>query len=79
MAVSKTIELTAGSPKGFEDAIAQALNKASQTVRNIERAWVQEQYVAVRDDKVYEYRVNMRVTFMLDDEAPAGRKRSGGR
>jgi flavin-binding protein dodecin len=65
MAVAKVIELTAASKKGLEDAIEQGLSKASDTLENVEGAWVQDIKVKCKDGKISEWRVNMRVTFVL--------------
>jgi flavin-binding protein dodecin len=66
MSIAKVTELTASSPKSFEDAIQQGISRAGKTVRNIQSAWVNEQTVVVKDDKVSEWRVNLRITFLLD-------------
>jgi flavin-binding protein dodecin len=67
MAVAKVIEITAASPDSFEDAIRQGIAKASETVRNIQAAWVKEQQVKVSDDgSISEYRVDLKVTFVLE-------------
>lgn len=65
MAVAKVIEVTAGSKKGLEDAIEQGLSKASETLENVEGAWVQDIKVSCKDGKISEWRVNMKVTFVL--------------
>jgi len=65
MAVAKVVELTAASNKSFEDAIEQGLKRADDTLDNIEGAWIQEQKVTVKGGKIEEYRVNMKVTFIL--------------
>lgn len=66
MAVAKIIEITAQSNESFEDAIKQGIAKASETVHNIEGAWVKEQKVVVTDGKITGYRVDLKVTFVLD-------------
>ena len=66
MAVAKVIEVTAGSKKGLEDAIQQGLSKASDTLENIEGAWIQDIKVNCKDGKISEWRVNMKVTFVLN-------------
>lgn len=66
MAVAKVIEITAGSKTGFEDAIKQGVERASDTVQGIASAWVKEQSVVVDNNKVTEYRVTMKVTFILN-------------
>jgi dodecin len=67
MSVAKVSEISATSPKSFEDAIQQGLVRAGKTLRNIRGAWIKEQHVRVTDGKVTEYQVNMMVTFVLDD------------
>ena len=66
MSVAKIIELSAESPKSFEDAIQDGIAKASKTVHNIKSAWVKEQHVVVDNGKVAMYRVDLKVTFVLD-------------
>jgi dodecin len=67
MSVAKVSEISATSPKSFEDAIQQGLTRAGKTLRNIRGAWIKEQHVRISDGKVTEYQVNMMVTFVLDD------------
>lgn len=65
--VARVTEISAKSEKGFEDAIATGVDRASQTLRNVRSAWVKEQRVTVGDDgSVKEYQVNIEVTFELD-------------
>jgi flavin-binding protein dodecin len=66
MAVAKVIELTAASKKGLEDAIESGLTKASETLENVDGAWIQEIKVTCKDGKIAEWRVNMKVTFVLN-------------
>lgn len=66
MAVARVTEIIAGSKKSFEDAIEQGITRASKTLKNIEGAWVQDQKVVVQKGKVVEYRVAMKVTFILE-------------
>ncbi|MDZ4812425.1 MAG: dodecin family protein [Pseudomonadota bacterium] len=64
--VAKVIEVTAASSKGLEDAIQSGLKKVAKTVRNIKGAWVNDINVITSDDgKVTEWRVNMKVTFII--------------
>jgi len=65
MSVAKVIEITAASGESFEDAIRSGIAKAAETVDHIEGAWVKEQKVIVRDGSVAEYRVDLKVTFVL--------------
>lgn len=66
MSVAKIIEISAESPTSFEDAIAQGITKASKTVHGIKSAWVKEQHVVVENGKVAFYRVDLKLTFVLD-------------
>lgn len=66
MSVAKIIEISAESPTSFEDAIAQGIAKASKTVHGIKSAWVKEQHVVAKDGKVVLYRVDLKLTFVLD-------------
>ena len=66
MSVAKIIEISADSPKSFEDAIVQGIAKASKSVHGIKSAWVKEQHVMIENDKVALYRVDLKVTFVLD-------------
>ncbi len=67
MSVAKVTEITASSSKSFEDAIQKGIDRAHKTLDKVKGAWVQEQKVAVEDGKISEYRVNMKVTFILKD------------
>ena len=65
MSVAKHVELSAASDKSFEDAIRKGIKKAAKSVDSIEGAWVKEQKVVVSGDDVTEYRVTMKVTFIV--------------
>ena len=65
MSVAKTSEITSSSSKSFEDAIQKGIRKMSDTVDNIDGAWVKEQKVKVKDGAVSSYRVTMKVTFIV--------------
>ena len=65
MSVAKTSEISASSSKSFEEAIRKGVKKMSETVKNIEGAWVKEQKVVVKDGNVMSYRVTMKVTFIV--------------
>ncbi len=67
MAVARVTEITSSSTISFEDAVQQGIKRANKTLRNIKSAWVQEQTVKVENGAISEYRVNMKVTFILDD------------
>jgi flavin-binding protein dodecin len=67
MSVAKVTEISTTSPKSFEDAIQQGLTRAGQTLRHIRGAWIKEQHVLCDGARITEYRVNMMVTFVLDE------------
>ena len=65
MSVAKVLEITSSSKKGFDDAVAQGIARASETIADIQGAWVQDQKVVVNKGKITEYRVSMKITFVL--------------
>lgn len=67
MSVARVTEITASSTVSFEDAVTQGIARADKTLRHVEGAWIQEQKVIVRNGEIAEYRVNMKVTFVLAD------------
>jgi len=67
MTVARVTEITASSKKSFEDAVRAGIKRAGKTLDNIQGAWIQEQTVVVSGDKVTEYRVNLKVSFVLKD------------
>jgi flavin-binding protein dodecin len=67
MSVAKVSEISATSPKSFEDAMNQGIARAHKTLRNVRSAWVKEQQVRVDSGRIVEYQVNMMVTFVLED------------
>lgn len=67
MSIARTTEITASSDKSFEDAIKKGIKRYQKTIDNVEGAWVKEQKVVVEDGDVTEFRVTMKVTFVLKD------------
>ncbi len=67
MSIAKVTELIASSPKSFEDAMSNGVARADKTLKNITGAWVKDQNVVVENGKITEYRVVMKVTFVLKD------------
>lgn len=66
MSVARVSEITASSKKGFDDAIKVGLKRATKTLKNVTAAWVASQEVILKNDEVVEYRVRMKVTFILE-------------
>jgi len=65
MAVAKTIEIISSSSESIDAAIRDGIAKASETVKGIEGAWVQDTKVVVRDSRVTEWRVTLKITFVV--------------
>jgi flavin-binding protein dodecin len=67
MSVAKVVEILASSPNGFDEAVQTGIERASKTLDGIKGAWVKDQQVVVENGKVTEYRVALKVTFVLND------------
>ena len=67
MSVAKITEINASSSTSFEDAIQKGVDRANKTLDRVQGAWINEMKVKVKDGKVTDYRVNMKVTFILKD------------
>ncbi len=67
MAVAKVTEIIASSKKSLENAIETGVARASKTLKNVEGAWVKDIKMSVKNGKITEWRVNMKVTFVLAD------------
>ena len=67
MSVAKVTEITASSTKSFEDAIQAGITRAAKTLDNVQSAWIQDHEVVVKGGKISEYKVRMKVTFILND------------
>lgn len=67
MSIAKVVEIKSSSKKSFEDAVEKGIKRASKTLKNIKGAWVGEQEVKVEKNAVTEFRVLLKVTFVLDD------------
>ena len=67
MSVARVTELSAVSEKGFEDAINQAIARASRTLRGGEGCWVKNMHVMIEDANIVGYKANVAITFVLED------------
>jgi flavin-binding protein dodecin len=67
MSVARVTEISSTSPNSFEDAIKQGIERANQTLRNLEGAWIKEQEVRMTDGQITGFKVNMLITFILDE------------
>ena len=67
MSVARVTEITSSSSKSFDDALQLGIKRASKTLNNVTGAWIRDQRVVVEKGKIVQYRVNMKVTFVLDE------------
>jgi flavin-binding protein dodecin len=67
MSVASVTELSGVSPDGFEAAIREALDRANKTLRNVQGAWVKDMNVLIEDGNIVGYKVNLAVTFVLEE------------
>ena len=66
MAIAKIVEVNSSSQKSLEDAIQTGIAKVTETVKNVQGAWINEQKVVIKDDKITEYRVNLKISFLVE-------------
>jgi flavin-binding protein dodecin len=67
MSVARVSEIIAASPKSFEDAVQVGIARANKTLQNVKSAWVENQKIEIEDGRIKEYRVELKVTFVLKD------------
>ena len=67
MSIARITEISSTSKKSFEDAIQTGIARATKTLRNVRSAWVKDLKVVVEQGKITEYRVTMKVSFILND------------
>lgn len=67
MSVARITELSASSRKSFDDALESGLKRATRTLKNVTSAWISSQEVLMKNGKISEYRVSMKVTFVLQE------------
>ena len=67
MTVARVTEIIAGSPNSFDDALKVGVTRAAKTLKNVKGAWVQDQELILDDGNIKEYRVHLKVTFVLTD------------
>ena len=72
MTVARVTEMSAISDQSFEDAVNLAVERATQTLRNVQSAWVKDQNVLIENNSIMGYKVNLAITFVLEEgEQPA--------
>jgi dodecin len=67
MSVARVTEITSSSPKSFEDAMRVGIARATLTLKNVTGAWIKNQEVVIAEGKISEYRVRLKVTFILNE------------
>lgn len=67
MAVARVTEVVASSPKGWQEAVNEGLKRANKTLRNLTGLEIVEQKAKIENGKITEYRVKMKITFILED------------
>jgi len=67
MSIARVTELSATSETGFEDAINQAVARATKTLRGVEGAWIKDQNLLIEDGNIKGYKVNVEITFVLEE------------
>lgn len=71
MSVARVTEISCTSEKSFEDAMQQGIARATKTLRNVRSAWIKEQEVEIEGERIVAYKVNMLITFVLEDAGGA--------
>ena len=72
MSVAKVIEISSTSQQSFEDAIKRGVARATSSLRGVQSAWVKEQTVSIENGQINGHRVNLMITFLMDDGDDAG-------
>ncbi|MEO0607442.1 MAG: dodecin family protein [Pseudomonadota bacterium] len=69
MAVARVTEIISGSKKSFDDAVKKGIERANETLKNVEGAWIKDQSVVLEKGEIKEFRVVLKVTFILKKQA----------
>ena len=72
MSVARVTEISATNPDSLEAAINEGINRATSTLRNVEGAWVKDMNVLLQDGNIVGYKVNLAITFVLEDAQDVG-------
>lgn len=67
MSIARVTEITAGSTISFDDAVKKGIARASETLENVAGAWIQDQEVRIKNGAIEEYRVHMKISFILNE------------
>lgn len=69
MSVARVTEISATSSESFDEAVKDGINRATNTLRGVEGAWVKDMNVLIEDGNIIGYKVNMAITFLLQDSS----------
>ena len=72
MSVAKTVELSGQSPNSYEDAVREAVERASSTLRNVQSTWVKDLEAVVENGRVTQFRAVVKIAFVLDEGGSPG-------
>ncbi|QIN78688.1 dodecin domain-containing protein [Rubrobacter marinus] len=72
MSVARVTEISATSQSSFEDAVKEGINRATSTLRGVEGAWVKDMNVLIDNGSIVGYKVNLAITFLLEDSQGVG-------
>ncbi len=78
MTVANVTEISAVSPEGFEEAIREGISRATSTLRNVEGAWVKDKNVFIENGRIVGYKVNLLLTFVMEDAQEGGSSGDAG-
>ncbi|MEE9424628.1 MAG: dodecin family protein [Methylococcales bacterium] len=67
MSVARVTEIIAVSDKSFDDAVKKGVKRANKTLKNVKSAWVCDQNLDIKNGKILQYRVRLKVTFVLNE------------
>ena len=67
MTIARVTEVISSSPNSFDDAVRMGIERAVRTLENVRGAWVQDQKVTVENGKITDYRVTLKITFVLNE------------
>ena len=67
MTVAKITEISATSRESFDDALNTGVARANKTLKNVKSVWIKDQQADIEDGKITQYKVLLKVTFVLED------------
>lgn len=67
MSIARVTEISSTSTESFEAAIREGVKRSNKTLRNVKGAWVKEQNIMIENGEVTQFKVNLLITFQLDE------------